>query len=78
MDYQEHHVIFHYCNVASPLAHPHTLMGGSCVKWMEEEQGEIWLMDELAQYVSAAKLDCCCSLVLAGRKIAVREMLPAN
>lgn len=35
--------------------HPHTLMGGSFVKWMEEEQGEIWLMDELAQYVSAAK-----------------------
>lgn len=30
-------------------------MGGSFVKWMEEEQGEIWLMDELAHYVSAAK-----------------------
>ena len=35
--------------------HPHTLMGGSCVKWMKEEQGEIWLIDELGQYMSAAQ-----------------------
>ena len=55
VDCQEYHVIFHYCTDVSPLAHPHILIESPSVKWMEEEQRPIWLMDELAQYVNTAK-----------------------
>lgn len=55
VDYQEHYVIFHYCTHACPSAYLHILMGSPCVMGMEEEQGEIWLLDELAWYVREAK-----------------------